>query len=575
MKKYTEKIIPYIQPLFVPDQIRFEQNEKSIISFGKYIEKFPYKVECVFGGWASNDEWWEKITNVIEKSIPPNIVVKIIRFEKNFGKAYVINNLFDQILDRDFDFFLTADSDIIFSLKCPNLFERLLETAIDSPRIIQKPFGFISLQQQGDCRHYSRALTENQYYVQSKFNKKELLTYPNTHDDGKYVGGIAGGCLFVSRKLWEQIGGYKHLGVYTGDDATLLQNAHTLDYSYQVSPNIFIVHPEENDWEYGAWKIKKLSEAPFGLEWFDKDAPATETNKDIEGFDNYWNKKKDSNFSLPSALSPDLDFLEKNQDMQDTNNLTSVAVALHIYHFNVLDKILPYLSNIPYKFDLFINFAEVTNENKENIIKFLKHLKRENPDQNFFFTTSHNRGQDIGGFLVSSYKAEQIKRSYDYICKIHTKSDDTTNLHIHGGSPFGTSLGWRNELIETILGTTARVKDIINIFESQPSIGFISGGRFLTENFTPDENLTKYNFLASKFGLGPECCWPKSPDFLAGTIFWIRGDIWEFLVENKMPLEIFEKGAEQDGLYAHAMERLFVAIMRHLGYGDWYYPPIL
>jgi len=65
MTDTIQKIIPYIQPLFVPDQVRFEQNKKSIVSFGKYIKKFPYKVKCVFGGWASNDKWWNIWNNLL------------------------------------------------------------------------------------------------------------------------------------------------------------------------------------------------------------------------------------------------------------------------------------------------------------------------------------------------------------------------------------------------------------------------------------------------------------------------------------------------------------------------------
>jgi len=207
--------------------------------------------------------------------------------------------------------------------------------------------------------------------------------------------------------------------------------------------------------------------------------------------------------------------------------------------------------------------------------KLMKALKDQNPQQNIYFSTSFNRGQDVGGFLISSYKAAQLGKSYQYICKIHTKADDTKNLRLHGEAPFGTHLGWRNELLETLLGSEEQVKKIINIFKSYPSIGFVSNQRFYTDRFYPEANKEKYIFLAKQLNLDPENCWPRNPNFLAGTMFWITGDVWTFLAKKKMPINIFEEGAVPDGFFSHAMERLFVAIIRDLGYGEWMLPPLI
>jgi hypothetical protein len=67
-------------------------------------------------------------------------------------------------------------------------------------------------------------------------------------------GGIAGGSLFISKKAWDDIGGYKVMGVYAGDDGFLMVDMFNSGYCIQMAENIAIVHPPEDDIEYQKWK---------------------------------------------------------------------------------------------------------------------------------------------------------------------------------------------------------------------------------------------------------------------------------------------------------------------------------
>jgi len=274
-------MILYIQPIFVPDEERFKQNKNSLVSFGRYLKKYPYDVKCIFGGWTSNDEWWGKICKVIKNNIPSDMVLEPIRFDRNYGKAYVINKLYEKTKALDFDFFLSADSDILFTTSTNNLFERLLDIGIKSPHVIKKSFGFIAPQQEINCRH-KLGWPTNQYYIENRFNKKELISFSYN------PSGIAGGCLFINRKFWEKIGGYKVMGVYAGDDACLIEDAHLAGYSYQISPNISIIHPFETDEDYVDWKYKVLHNGSFNDK---RNRSSPELNKDIQMHDEYWNEK--------------------------------------------------------------------------------------------------------------------------------------------------------------------------------------------------------------------------------------------------------------------------------------------
>jgi hypothetical protein len=245
-------MIPYIQPIFAADNILFKKNIDSIKSFGKYIQKYSFDVKCIFGGWAYNDEMWNNICEVIKKEIPNEILIEVVRYDKNYGKAYVVNGLYKKISSLEFQFFLTADSDIVFDSEVAFLFERLEDAAMGlaSEGGNVKPFGYIGLQQTGQCTHRS-SVYENETYVKNRFGDEELLAYPNS------PSGIAGGCLFINRKLWEILGGYRVMGIYAGEDGRFLYEAVTKGYRCCVSTNISIIHPPSpNQEKYNKWKIQ-------------------------------------------------------------------------------------------------------------------------------------------------------------------------------------------------------------------------------------------------------------------------------------------------------------------------------
>ena len=228
-------MIPYIQPIFVPNENAFNRNRDSIISFGEYIKKYECKVQCVFGGWAYNDEWWEKICEVIRENISDDVLIELIRYEKNFGKAYVVNDLYKKIKKLKFDFFLTTDSDIKFPLGAPNLFAKLAKVGREFQKIVKKKFGFVALNQLENNCHLTKRL--NKVY---NVGTQKLVA-------AKQPGFIAGGCLFISKKAWEQVEGYRVTSVYGGQDGHLLIDIKKAGYECVMSPDISIIHPGEKD----------------------------------------------------------------------------------------------------------------------------------------------------------------------------------------------------------------------------------------------------------------------------------------------------------------------------------------
>jgi len=249
-------------------------------------------------------------------------------------------------------------------------------------------------------------------------------------------------------------------------------------------------------------------------------------------------------------------------------NGIKVAVVIHAFHLDVLGELLSYLENMICKFDLYLNFAEITNTNKEQVYKIREEVSAKFPES-CYFSTSDNRGQDLGGFFASTEEARKRKLSYDYVCKIHTKASGSKLFFPIRGGPLCTQTQWRQALLETLLGSKHQVKTIFDIFESYPNMGLISNNKFYCNDFLEFANKENYNYFMKKLKLKKESCWPYASDFLAGTMFWMRGEIWDFLMDKEITINDFEKGAAPDGLRSHAFERIFGAVVRHLDYGVW------
>lgn len=245
----TQKIL-LLQPIFCPSEAMFQRNANSIASLGEYISQNKVDVvEVQFGGWCKTPELWTKILTVLKKYFPNN---EITSFKNNVGKAVVINFLSKKYLKPHHEFVMSVDSDIVFPLSTEKMFDRLIKVSEFMTAYKKMPFGMIGLHQLEHGCHLP-CCWENNYQFESGINSrlfKEKIVWPTG------AGGIAGGCLFISRKSWEIIGGYRIAGVYSGDDSFYLLDVAAKGFSWQMSESIPIIHPAQNDITYAEWKVR-------------------------------------------------------------------------------------------------------------------------------------------------------------------------------------------------------------------------------------------------------------------------------------------------------------------------------
>lgn len=274
-----------LQPIFLPDEKRLQRNIDSLMSIHNYFTYQPNGVGgnqliISIGGWAKTDELWAKFCNVVQSLFSGKIIP--VRFDKNYGKAVIINTMMGKIKTQNikFDYLFTMDSDIIFLQEQKDMLQRLVNAAQQCVQKKYKPFGMISLNQAGQNCHLPH-VQENALEFEFATNNmiyKERIVWPNS------PSGIAGGCLFIGRDFWNVVGGYKVFGVYAGDDAHLLLDCGNLGYSYQMFQTLNILHPMENDEEYAKWKVQACQgDTRTGIK--------NNLDYSIKNADDFWSKR--------------------------------------------------------------------------------------------------------------------------------------------------------------------------------------------------------------------------------------------------------------------------------------------
>lgn len=249
------KNILFAQPIFAPDQMRLERNINSLQSLGRYLKENgtdAMNLSIIIGGWAATDELWAKMVDACHEHLNPQL--NPVRFDKNYGKAHVMNSLVNHSLQQNpnINAIISADSDILFPMETPHMFVRMAIAAEQMVTIKKQNWGLIGFNQLGHGCHFKSCWDNQVKYIATIKNQQfpELVVWPST------TSGIAGGCLFINVDLWKSVGGYVNKSVYGPDDAYMLHFCGVRGFSWQVADTIGIVHPPEDDQKYAEWKVR-------------------------------------------------------------------------------------------------------------------------------------------------------------------------------------------------------------------------------------------------------------------------------------------------------------------------------
>jgi glycosyltransferase involved in cell wall biosynthesis len=264
-----------------------------------------------------------------------------------------------------------------------------------------------------------------------------------------------------------------------------------------------------------------------------------------ESFDSFDKKIDELIFSREEIVKSKYELIINKNLKSIPKSNSEIAVLLHLYYTDLLPEFISYLKNIKQDYDLYITLVKGTN-NLEQPIKEIFDFK-----ENTNILLVENKGLDIGGTFMMMKKIIEDKKSYKYYLKLQTKKS------LHAPDNFGEN--WRKQLCK-ICDSELNVHNSLNLLKLN-NVGMIANKKNIcNELFTNTRIVNQY---AKKFDLNI-----NNMEFVAGTIFWVKGDLWEnFFKTINIDLEYskFCNGSFTDskrGTYTHSMERIFGIIVK-------------
>jgi glycosyltransferase involved in cell wall biosynthesis len=228
----------------------------------------------------------------------------------------------------------------------------------------------------------------------------------------------------------------------------------------------------------------------------------------------------------------------------------SIGVHVHLYYLDLADELFAALANIPSIDHLVITGPWSEEEVRPWLQQSAISAVRVDIDQ------VPNRGKDIGGFLHAL--RERRLDHCDLILKIHSKKSLNSPTYFEAVStllnvPIRSGDDWRHLLLESLIGTKARVASIIRLMAEDPKIGLAGPSAFFTT--APDANAARYRDLCKRLSI------EEGAPFVAGTMFWIRSEVLQPLHDLEISLLDFTVGSsEVEGELEHSFERIFGAL---------------
>ena len=230
-----------------------------------------------------------------------------------------------------------------------------------------------------------------------------------------------------------------------------------------------------------------------------------------------------------------------------------IAVALHLHYPDLWPELETLLARWRHPFTLFLTLTSA------------------NPGLTTRVTTAfpgavvrivENSGRDIRPFL-SLLEAGAFD-GFDLVCKIHGKKSLS-----HGRVPLFGDI-WRRAAFLDLIATDPQLREIIQLFQSDPTTGITGPARFLVSSTpaAPRDLLGKNRPLAQTIAarMGSPIT-DNAFDFFEGTMFWARPQALEPLRRLKLTSAFASADTGRgNGALEHALERLFNHAARTAGF---------
>ena len=187
--------------------------------------------------------------------------------------------------------------------------------------------------------------------------------------------------------------------------------------------------------------------------------------------------------------------------------LPNVLCICHIGSYHIFTKMTKYIDNLisaryeEYNLTIYFNVIDSIQKTQ------LSQLQKKYP--NVYFVLSENYGFDIGSFFHILQIVKERNESYDYVLKLHTKTDNEK----------------RDGLLEPILGSNQIIRKIINELNEHKDVGILASKTARCIDAHVDFVRNQQYLQQLLFWYFQEKTNVSKQPYVSGTMFWMRFSI--------------------------------------------------
>lgn len=251
------------------------------------------------------------------------------------------------------------------------------------------------------------------------------------------------------------------------------------------------------------------------------------------------------------------EILEPERIISEAAKDLKIAVCLHIFYDDFIDRFAQALDAFPTQVDILLTLA------KEEFTEKAREILGGHPKVNGIeIRIVPNRGRNFGPMLV---EYSELLKNYDLFCHLHSKKS------LFSGKE---QTQWADYLTEYLLRDANIVSGVLNAFAEDKSLGLYYPTTFWMMPIWVNHVTMNVPFIREwerRLGLS------HVPEFLSypvGGMFWARPEALEGVVGESWEYDDFPaEPLPNDGSMLHALERVLGSLVEEKGYKQFFYYP--
>ena len=241
-----------------------------------------------------------------------------------------------------------------------------------------------------------------------------------------------------------------------------------------------------------------------------------------------------------------------------------IAVILHIYYEDQVEKMATYCENFPEKTKFFI--TAVRDDTEESI-----HREFKKRNLNYELKRRPNVGVAMSSLWVT-FADVVTSGKYEYIFYFHDKKSPYGSYGAAHGEQFG------HRCYEALAGSKEIICNIINLMEDNPRMGIVGppemyhGDYLFSPYICWPGNFQNTVDLAKRLDLKVDIRATIPPVAPYGDMLWFRADAMKKAIGVGMTYDDFDIPYKPDNTFMHAIERIYGYAAQDSGY---YYADVI